>query len=76
MITIAEIQNRIIKSIKESGMTYTEIANKLNISRSSISHFVRGDILPALDTLANLCSLLDIDANYVLCLDTTFNNFM
>ncbi len=76
MITIAEIQNRIIKSIKESGMTYTEIANKLNISRSSISHFVRGDILPALDTLANLCNLLDIDANYVLCLDTTFNNFM
>ncbi len=57
-------------------MTYTEIANKLNISRSSISHFVRGDILPALDTLANLCNLLDIDANYVLCLDTTFNNFM
>ena len=76
MITIAGIQNRIIKSIKESGMTYTEIANKLNISRSSISHFVRGDILPALDTLANLCNLLDIDANYVLCLDTTFNNFM
>ena len=76
MITIAEIQNRIIKSIKESGMTYTEIANKLNISRSSISHFVRGDILPALDTLANLCNLLEIDANYVLCLDTTFNNFM
>ena len=76
MITIAEIQNRIIKSIKESGMTYTEIANKLNISRSSISHFVRGDILPALDTVANLCNLLDIDANYVLCLDTTFNNFM
>ena len=69
MITIAEIQNRIIKSIKESGMTYTEIANKLNISRSSISHFVRGDILPALDTLANLCQILDLDTDYILCQD-------
>ncbi len=76
MITLAQIRERLIQEIKVSGMTYTDIANKLNISRSSISHFVRGDILPALDTLANLCNLLDIDANYVLCLDTTFNNFM
>ena len=76
MITLAQIRARLIQEIKVSGMTYTDIANKLNISRSSISHFVRGDILPALDTLANLCNLLDIDANYVLCLDTTFNNFM
>lgn len=75
MITIAEIRNRIIKAIKDSGMTYTEIANKLNISRSSISHFVRGDILPAIDTLANLCNLLGINANYILCLNTTIHNF-
>ena len=23
--------------------------------------------MPALDTLANLCKILDIDANYILC---------
>lgn len=69
MITIEEIRNRIIKSIKESGMTYTEIANKLNISRTSISHIVRGDILPALDTLAKLCQVLDLDTDYILCQD-------
>ncbi len=69
MITIEEIRNRIIKSIKESGMTYTEIANKLNISRTSISHIVRGDIMPALDTLANLCQILDLDTDYILCQD-------
>lgn len=69
MITLAQIRARLIQEIKVSGMTYTDIANKLNISRSSISHYVRGDILPALDTLANLCQILDLDADYILCQD-------
>ena len=73
MITIEQIQNRIIESIKESGLTQTEIASKLNISRSAISHYVKADILPTLDTLANLCKLLDLDANYILCLDSEIN---
>ncbi len=73
MITIEQIQKRIIESIKESGLTQTEIASKLNISRSAISHYVKADILPALDTLANLCKLLDLDANYILCLDSENN---
>ncbi len=69
MITLAQIRERLIQEIKVSGMTYTDIANKLNISRSSISHFVRGDILPALDTLANLCQILDLGTDYILCQD-------
>ncbi len=69
MITLEQIRERLIQEIKVSGMSYTDIANKLNISRSSISHYVRGDILPALDTLANLCQILDLDADYILCQD-------
>lgn len=69
MITLEQIRERLIQKIKVSGMSYTDIANKLNISRSSISHYVRGDILPALDTLANLCQILDLDADYILCQD-------
>ena len=65
MITLEQIRERLIQEIKVSGMSYTDIANKLNISRSSISHYVRGDILPALDTLANLCQILDLDADYI-----------
>ena len=73
MITIEQIQKRIIESIKESGLTQTEIASKLNISRSAISHYVKADILPALDTLENLCKLLDLDANDILSLDSENN---
>ena len=69
MIRLSQIRLRLIKSIKESGLSQTEIANKLNIAVSSISHMLKGDIMPALDTLANLCQILDLDTDYILCQD-------
>ena len=68
MITLDEIRKRIVETIKQSGLTQTEIAKKLNIGQQVISEYVRGKSLPALDTLANLCKVLDADANYILCL--------
>lgn len=67
MITTEQIQKRIAETIRESGMTQTAIAKALNVSQSAIAHYVKGDILPAINTLANLCKLLDVDANYILC---------
>jgi len=69
MISLLQIQSRIAEAIKQSGITQTAIAKSLNISQSAVAHYVKGDILPALDTLANLCKLLDLDANYILCQD-------
>ena len=69
MITLDEIRKRIVETIKQSGLTQTEIAKKLNIGQQVISEYVRGKSLPALDTLANLCRILDVDANYILCLE-------
>ncbi len=66
MIILETIQARIGESIKESGMTHTEIGKKLGISQQTISHYVKGDKMPALDTFANLCALLDVDPAYVL----------
>ena len=42
------------------------LAEKLQISQSSIVHYIRGDILPALNTLADLCKILDVGTNYIL----------
>lgn len=69
MITLNQIQQRIIEVIKQSGMKQTVLSEKLNLTQSTIAHYLKGDILPALDTLANLCKVLDVDANYILCLD-------
>ncbi len=69
MITLEQIQKRLAEAIKQSGLTQTELARRLNVRQSNISHYIKGDKLPALDTLANLCKLLDVDTNYILCQD-------
>ena len=69
MITLTQIQKRLSETIKQSGMTQTAIANALGIRPTQISSYVNGRKMPALDTLANLCKVLDIDANYILCQD-------
>ena len=67
MITLEQIQKRIAEAIQQSGMTQTAIAKAIGVSQQVISSYVNGQKLPALDTLANLCKLLDLDANYILC---------
>ena len=69
MITLDEIRRRLVESIRESGMTQKELARLLHISPATISHYMRGDKLPALDTLANLCRILDVSPSYILCFE-------
>lgn len=66
MITIETIKQRLIEAIKQSPLSQKEIAEKLAVSPSCVSHYVAGDILPSLDTLANLCVILDISPAYIL----------
>lgn len=66
MITIDIIRERLAKAIKQSGLTQAEIANKVSVGYRTISHYVKGDKLPALDTFAKLCIALDVDPAYLL----------
>ena len=69
MITVGQIQQRLAEAIKQSGMKQHEIADRVGISRIQISCYLHGTKMPALDTLANLCKVLDVDTNYILCQD-------
>lgn len=69
MILLQDIQKRLAEEIKHSGLSQSEIARRIGVCHSQISCYVHGKKMPALDTLANLCKLLDVDANYILCQD-------
>ena len=69
MITSENILKRLQEAIKQSGLPQTEIARKLGIIQQSVQQYVSGRAMPALDTFANLCKVLDVDTNYILCQD-------
>ncbi len=69
MITIDIIQKKISDAIQQSGITQTEIARKLNVKPTQISSYKYGRKMPALDTFAKLCAVLDVDANEILCVN-------
>lgn len=73
MITLDQIRTRIADAIKQSGLTQTEIARRLGIGQQTVSEYIRGKSMPALDTFANLCAVLDVDANDVLCISAALN---
>lgn len=68
MITIDNIQTKLIEAIKQSGLKQVDIAKKINVTQSTIAHYIKGDKMPALDTFANICEILDLDANDILCI--------
>lgn len=68
MITIEQIQKELQKAIIQSGMSQTKIAEKIGVKQQQISSYLKGKTMPALDTLANLCVVLDLDANDILCI--------
>lgn len=68
MITIDQIRAKLQEAIRLSGITQYEIAKRLNIKHQTVQQYVSGRAMPALDTLANLCIVLDLDANDILCL--------
>ena len=68
MITQESIRKELVAAIKQSGLSQMQIAEKLGIKQPTVSEYVTGKSMPALDTFANLCRVLDLDANEILCL--------
>lgn len=69
MIVLKQIQDKIIQAIKESGLTQTELAKRLGVKQPTIGQYLSGRAMPALDTFANLCAVLDVDPSDILCLN-------
>ena len=50
----------------EEEYTQREIAAATGVSAQTVSRYMTDDIFPALDTLARLCEVLDVSADYML----------
>lgn len=68
MITTDDIRARLVEAIRQSNFTQTELAKRLGIKQPTIGQYLSGRSMPALDTFANLCAVLDVDPAYILCI--------
>ena len=55
-----EIANRLLEYRKKSGLSQEELAEKLNISRQSVSKWERGEASPDTDNLIQLSKIYGI----------------
>lgn len=67
MIKLDDIRLKLIDAIKNSGLTQVELAKRLGLCQQSVGQYLHNNKMPALDTFANLCEILDLDANEILC---------
>ncbi|MDD7214267.1 MAG: helix-turn-helix transcriptional regulator [Clostridia bacterium] len=63
---LKSIQIRLREIIKDSQYTQRDIAKAIGVSAQTVSKYMKKNVFPALDTLAKLCNLLEVSADYVL----------
>ena len=68
MITIEEIQKRLVEELKYCKMSKIKIAKAVGLSKHTVANYMNCQRMPSLDTFANLCKELDLDAEYILFL--------
>ena len=51
---------------KKTGLSQKELAEKINVSKSSISHYEIGDTLPPVDVLIDFADFYDVTIDYLL----------
>ncbi len=69
MVTLENIQTALAEALKQRTITQEELARKIGVNQSMISHYITGRSMPALDTFSRICSVLDLDANEILCVE-------
>lgn len=67
MITREEIRKKLEENIRLSGMTQKEICEKVGIKPPTMSAYFSGKAMPAIETFANICVVIDVDPADILC---------
>ena len=76
MISQEQIQEKLAFEIKSSGISQKKIAERIGIKQQTISEYINGKSMPSMETFANLCEVLDLDANEILCIRRNTDNII
>ncbi len=61
-----ELGNKISRKRKDLGMTQIEFAEKLNVTRQTVSRWEAGTVLPDIDKIPDIASMLEVSCDYLL----------
>lgn len=65
-VSVQAIHKNLCEAIATSGKPHKEIAEAVGVSNRTISAYLHSGVFPALDTLAALCRVLDVSADFIL----------
>ena len=66
-----ELGNKIARKRKDLGMTQTEFADSLSVTRQTVSRWESGAVMPDIDKISDIASLLNVSCDYLLKDDVT-----
>lgn len=69
MIDFVKVGSKITKYRKEQKLTQDDIAEKLFVSRQLVSKWENGTGVPSIDVLLELCKMLQVTFEELLCLN-------
>ena len=61
-----QLGNKIAKKRKDYGMTQTEFAEKINVTRQTVSRWEAGTVMPDIEKLGDIADLLGVSCDYLL----------
>ena len=66
VIDVTRTGANIARAIRDSAYSVGDVSDFLGISRSNVYKYLRGDVLPSIDNLYALSSLLNVSMNDLL----------
>jgi len=63
---ILMIKNRLRQAREEKGLSQTDVAQLLNISRQAYNHYETGKREPTVETISKLAEIFDVSTDYLL----------
>ncbi len=63
---MSELGVKMAKKRKDLGMTQNEFAEKLSVTRQTVSRWEAGTVMPDIDKIADIAKILNVSCDYLL----------